>query len=110
MAFFAVFLIANAIICYYDISPKEYEIPQVYLNSVYDFYSDDPELFQQEYENIQEFNDAQTRLYLEQMQAGNYSWQPDKLPNKYAPDGYTDAQLFNVVRTSYSRALSPLMT
>ena len=97
MAFFAVFLIANAIICYYDISPKEYEIPQVYLNSVYDFYSDDPELFQQEYENIQEFNDAQTRLYLEQMQAGNYSWQPDKLPNKYAPDGYTDAQLFNIV-------------
>ena len=71
MAFFAVFLIANAIICYYDISPKEYEIPQVYLNSVYDFYSDDPELFQQEYENIQEFNNAQTRLYLEQMQAGN---------------------------------------
>lgn len=45
MAFFAVFLIANAIICYYDISPKEYEIPQVYLNSVYDFYSDDRNCF-----------------------------------------------------------------
>lgn len=97
MVFFAIFLVANAVFCYYEISPKEYEIPQKYVNAVYNAYLNNPELFQEEYEKIKEFNDTQTQLYLEQMQAGNYSWEPEKLPNNYAPDGYTDAQLFNRV-------------
>ncbi len=97
MYFFAFFLIINGIICYYEISHESYDLPKFYIDEVYEVYKQNPGKLKNEYGTIKSYNDAQTQLFLEQMRKGNYSWEKEALPNLYAPEGYTDIQLLDVI-------------
>lgn len=90
--------ILNVLVCTYQIR-NDYDITaHKYANPLFDSYLEAPESVTSEYEDIVEFNNEQNKIAREQIQAGNYAWTPQTLPNKYAPDEYTDLQLFNLTR------------
>lgn len=50
-----------------------------------------------EYKIRQDWYEEQRMLHQKQMQIGGYEFKLEELPNRYAPEGYSDEQLFDEV-------------
>jgi len=57
-------------------------------------YNSDPDKVSNEYDARKAFNDEQHNLMIEAFQNGDYSFEAQKLPNTYAPEGYTDEDIY----------------
>ena len=92
-----VLLFVNAIICYFQTKPNPKELPKDILLSFWEAYVSNEAEMQKEYQQMQNFVSEQQRIWAEQMALGNREYEMQKWKNKYAPEGYQDAQLFNYV-------------
>ena len=87
-------LLCSGAVCFYQIRNDYDAMARVYADQLFRTYSESPDELTREYEDVTEYNRERQRIAREQMAAGNYSYVSEPLPNKYAPDGYTDSQLF----------------
>lgn len=92
-----VFLIINAFVCYFQTRENPKELPSDTLAAFFEIYMSDEQKMQQEYLQMQEFLSEQEHLWAEQMVLGNREYEMQTWKNKYAPEGFTDAQLFHHV-------------
>ncbi|WP_291236540.1 hypothetical protein [Frisingicoccus sp.] len=90
-----VLLLVNAIICYFQTKPNPKELPRDTLLSFWETYVSNETEMQKEYQQMQNFVSEQQRIWSEQMALGNREYEMQTWKNKYAPEGYQDAQLFN---------------
>ena len=96
---FSIFLllVLYSVVCYIQTTISENAIPPDTLEEFFHLYSTNTDEMDQEYHQLIDFIDSQEAIWVEQMQNGNTDFEPDKWINRYAPDGFTDIQLFREV-------------
>ena len=87
-------LVLNAAVCVYSVN-KNSGMPIDSLDEMMRLYNSDPETMTAEYEFLLDWKAGQNRIALEQMKLGNIGYTPEKLQNRYAPDGFDDLDLFD---------------
>ncbi len=90
-------LALNSILCLYITQINENELPHEAVDKFFILYFSSPETMTSEYDALQAYENEQNALWSEQMKLGNYDFKPNSLRNKYAPEGYSDAELFNEI-------------
>lgn len=89
-----ILLALNILLCLYSILPKKSELPTDVITSFFDKYIDDSDLIETEYSTFLEWERLQLQLEEQQISLGNRNFQREFFINRFAPDGYTDAQLY----------------
>lgn len=93
-----VFLLLNAVLCLYTTRYADESVPDDDVLSLFAWAAEDAAGVQAAYAEIRAEQEAADALWQEQMQAGNYDYEPPVPPNRYVTDDrYTDAQLFAVL-------------
>ena len=95
--FMILLFLLNGAVCVYYVNQSDGGIPQRYINEIFSLYETNPVALDEEYAQIKELSEYQRRIYLEQMRAGNYDFRIETVPNKYAPEGFTDIQLLETI-------------
>mgnify|MGYP004603142713 CR=1 FL=1 len=95
--FLAVCLLLNGVLCLYQSHQSEEAIPVSVVSDFFDLYIDNKDRLESEYKEIQRFQAEQSALFVEQMQLGNHDYEMETLPSKYAPNGFSDTQLFSEI-------------
>ena len=90
-------LVLNALVCFGQVSVKERELPPDALEEVYELFLADEEGMTAAYENLIAFQREQEILTVQRMRQGLSApaadAEPVKLPNRYAPNGFTDRMI-----------------
>lgn len=95
---FAALMLLNGVFCLYHVSKShDNALPAEVAENIFYEYSLSPDLIENEYNSLLEWESEQNSIFIEQMRLGNYDYEPKTLPNKYAPDGFTDIQVFNKI-------------
>ncbi len=94
----AVLMLLNGVFCLYHVSQShENKIPVDVAETIFYAYSLSPDSVENAYHSLLEWESEQNNIFIEQMRLGNYDYAPETLPNTYAPDGFTDIQVFHAV-------------
>lgn len=94
----AVLMLLNGAFCLYHVlQSHENELPADVVETIFYAYSLSPDSVENAYHSLLEWESEQNNIFIEQMRLGNYDYAPETLPNTYAPDGFTDIQVFHAV-------------
>ncbi len=95
---FAILLLLNGIFCLYHVSESNNGKPPVNaIQKIFSDYSISPDSVEIEYHSRMNWEAEQNELFIENMRQGNYDYTIQTLPNKYAPEGFTDTQVYSEV-------------
>lgn len=95
---FVVLLLLNGVFCLYHVSEANSgKLPVSMIKNVFYEYTLSPDSIEKEYISLLEWESEQNDIWIEQMRQGNYDYEPEKLTNQYAPEGFTDTQVLSEV-------------
>ncbi len=103
--FLTLSLCANAIIAGFQ--AQKSKIPGISNNEIdafYDSYFDDANQMEDYYNEIIKFEAYQNKLMAEAFAKGDTDYVTEKWVNQYAPEGFSDRMLFNMLHTSVSQS------
>lgn len=95
--FFILMLIANMCVSLYTVYMDDSAIPADVAEEFFVWYCVDTEKFMNAYDRMMQDIAAQEKAVIEHLKLGDFTYEPSSLPVYYAPEGYTDQQLFAVV-------------
>ncbi len=84
----------NIVLCKIYSMPNASELPTDIIVSFFDTYNENNEIVEQEYAEYSNWEHLQLQLQEEQLLLGNRNFKPEPFNNKYAPEGYSDGQLY----------------
>ena len=90
-------LIINSVMCAINTNtshPKNFHKSVSY---VFDVYRSSPTTVLDNYNEYITLSEEQDKLFLSAIQTGDFSFEEEQLPNRYAPDGYTDEHIYNIL-------------
>ena len=96
---FAVLLSVNVALCIYTASDvADRGIDSSIVDDFFERYFADPDTVSAEYDELLSMQERQNQLRIDAQRGGNYSYQPEPLPNKYIDSGeWSDIALFGEV-------------
>jgi len=95
--FLLLMLMGNFILSLYLIHAREPVLPEETVLSFFDWCREDREGFDAAYQELLLDEEARSKLFMEHMQMGDYAYAQPEVPNRYAPEGFTDISLFTAV-------------
>ena len=105
--FLAVLLLANGGIAFYTAKKSQPQgITTKEMSDFYELYFSDTAEMEEYYVEMQEWQEEQSKLFIEAMHNGDYDYEGDTWVSQYAPDGYSDQALFAQVYASIDTATS----
>lgn len=92
-----ILLTINILLCLFSVLPNEGEMPTSVITSFFDEYINNRDLIETEYNTFLEWEKLQLQLEEQQLLLGNHNFQREPFVNRFAPDGYSDAQLYRIL-------------
>lgn len=92
-----ILLTINIFLCLFITLPGEGELPTNIITSFFDEYINNRDMVEAEYNAFLEWEKLQFQLEEQQLSLGNHNFQREPFINRFAPDGYTDAQLYKIL-------------
>ncbi len=93
----AVLLLLNGLLCLYSARLPDGELPPDTVDEFFEKYYSSPEEFDEYHEFILEWQREQENRIVQQLSLGVFDFEVEELPSVYAPEGFSDSQLFGVL-------------
>ena len=99
----AVLLALNALLCFYSTRIPEGHIPAESVETLFDVYTEYPKEIDEYHDILTEWQREQEKRAVQQLSLGVFDFETEELPAVYAPAGFSDRQLFDILYGSIDK-------
>ncbi len=99
----AVLLALNALLCFYSTRIPERHIPAESVETLFDEYTEYPKEIDEYHDFLTEWQREQEKRAVQQLSLGVFDFETEELPAVYAPEGFSDRQLFDILYGSIDK-------
>ena len=99
-------LLLNALLCVYSARLPEGELPSDTVDEFYEKYYSSPEELDEYHKLILEWQREQEKRVIQNLSLGIFDFEAEELPSVYAPEGFSDRQLFDKLYGSIDKITS----